>query len=214
MDATIGPDDLARITGYSRKSEQQRCWSFLGPVVSTARWDSIEVSDVTQYLDRRTGKTRGNREVALLGILWNFALSRGLTKATNIVPHVTRNAESPDDRYVTDAELAAVKEHCPQFVTDYLDLAYLTGQRPSDTLRIRWADIRDGALHVRQSKTGKVSTQILLNQWLAFGRVKVIGPKAVQSTPVSSRRVKVDQADCGIPSATIPPRSAYERQAD
>jgi hypothetical protein len=38
---------------------------------------------------------------------------------------------------------------------DALDLAYLIGQRPANTLKMSRADIVDGALMVRQNKTGK-----------------------------------------------------------
>lgn len=36
-----------------------------------------------------------------------------------------------------------------------MDLAYLTGQRPSDVLKLQRADIRDKALWFTQGKTGK-----------------------------------------------------------
>ncbi len=36
-----------------------------------------------------------------------------------------------------------------------MDLALLTGQRPADVLKLTHADIRDGALHMKQNKTGK-----------------------------------------------------------
>ena len=35
-----------------------------------------------------------------------------------------------------------------------MDIALLTGQRPADVLKIRRADIRDGALWIVQNKTG------------------------------------------------------------
>lgn len=35
-----------------------------------------------------------------------------------------------------------------------MDLALLTGQRPADVLKLKRADIQDGALHVHQNKTG------------------------------------------------------------
>jgi integrase len=38
---------------------------------------------------------------------------------------------------------------------DALDLAYLTGQRPADVLKLSRADIKDGALHIQQAKTKK-----------------------------------------------------------
>jgi integrase len=39
---------------------------------------------------------------------------------------------------------------------DAMDLNYLTGQRPSDVLKMRDTDIKDGALQVRQGKTNKL----------------------------------------------------------
>lgn len=138
----------------STRTDYRRCWIELKRAAERSTWDDLTVPLLTQYLDRRSAKTRGNREMALLGILWNFALARGLTRATNLVPAVERNLEKPDTRYVTDAELAAVKAVASPVVCDALDLAYLTGQRPADVLRMKWADVRDGYLTVRQGKTG------------------------------------------------------------
>jgi integrase len=45
---------------------------------------------------------------------------------------------------------------------DAMDLNYLTGQRPADVLKMRLADIRDGALEVQQNKTNK-KLRILLD---------------------------------------------------
>ena len=41
-----------------------------------------------------------------------------------------------------------------QTLRDAMDIALLTGQRPADVLKIRHADIRDGALLIAQNKTG------------------------------------------------------------
>jgi integrase len=35
-----------------------------------------------------------------------------------------------------------------------MDVALLTGRRPADVLKIKRADIRDGALHITPNKTG------------------------------------------------------------
>jgi integrase len=40
-------------------------------------------------------------------------------------------------------------------VQDAMDLAYLTGQRPADLLKLNRGDIRDGMLWFTQNKTGK-----------------------------------------------------------
>lgn len=44
-------------------------------------------------------------------------------------------------------------EAADQPLRDALDLAYLTGQRPSDALNMDRRDVRDGFLHISQSKT-------------------------------------------------------------
>lgn len=50
---------------------------------------------------------------------------------------------------------------CPE-LQDAMDLAYIIGQRPADVLKMRLADISDGALEVRQNKTSK-KLRILLD---------------------------------------------------
>jgi integrase len=47
-----------------------------------------------------------------------------------------------------------VKTNAHYTLADAMDTALLTGQRPADVLKIRRADIRDGALWIVQNKTG------------------------------------------------------------
>lgn len=57
--------------------------------------------------------------------------------------------------YIDDGAFAAVYAQADQSVRDAMDLAYLTGQRPGDVLRMDETHIRDGILHVQQGKTGQ-----------------------------------------------------------
>lgn len=57
--------------------------------------------------------------------------------------------------YVEDDIYTAVYEAANQPLRDAMDLAYLTGQRPADVLRMAETDIREGALEVAQGKTSK-----------------------------------------------------------
>lgn len=120
--------------------------------------DAIEPVHVRQYLDWRgqTAKVRANREKALLSHIWNFARERGITALPNPCRGVKGFTESGRDTYIEDEVLAAVREAGSQPLRDAIDLAYLTGQRPADVLRMSATDIRDGVLHVRQGKTGTV----------------------------------------------------------
>lgn len=59
------------------------------------------------------------------------------------------------DIYVTDDMLALVYKNADPIIQDALDLAYLTGQRPADVLKVRWSQVVDGAIMVKQGKTEK-----------------------------------------------------------
>lgn len=58
------------------------------------------------------------------------------------------------DVYVHDDAFEAVWKHATPGLRDAMDLAYLTGQRPSDVVKLDETKIRDGTLELRQGKTG------------------------------------------------------------
>lgn len=118
--------------------------------------DFIAPMHVREYLDVRgqTAKVRANREKALLSHVFNKAREWGYTTAPNPCQGVKGFREAGRDRYVTDDEFERVKAHAHFTVADAMDLALLTGQRPADVLKIRRADLRDGALWIVQNKTG------------------------------------------------------------
>jgi integrase len=60
-----------------------------------------------------------------------------------------------------------------------MDLAYLTGQRPADILKLKRTDLRDGALWVTQGKTG---TKL---------RISVVGSLSDVMSRILSRKYKV-----------------------
>ncbi|KAJ4852119.1 tyrosine-type recombinase/integrase [Xylella fastidiosa subsp. multiplex] len=63
--------------------------------------------------------------------------------------------EKPRDFYADAAVWNAVYAKACEELKDAMDLAYLTGQRPADVLKMRFTDIRDGSLEVQQNKTKK-----------------------------------------------------------
>jgi integrase len=93
-------------------------------------------------------------EKALFSHIFNKAREWGYTAAQNPCQGVKGFREAERDRYVTDDEFARVKAHAHHTVADAMDLALLTGQRPADVLKLRRADIREGALWIVQNKTG------------------------------------------------------------
>ncbi|MDR3399933.1 MAG: tyrosine-type recombinase/integrase [Pandoraea sp.] len=133
--------------------------------------EEIKPINIRQYLDWRVrttvdtlraggkevkgteGQVRANREKALFSHIWNKAREWGYTDRPNPCSGVKGYRERPRDIYIEDDEFQAIYNHARQPLRDAMDLAYLTGQRPSDILKMSECDVRDGCLVVVQSKT-------------------------------------------------------------
>ncbi len=70
--------------------------------------------------------------------------------------HFTITSPNPrPDRYIEDEEYRAVWERTHYTVQDAMDLAYLTGQRPADVLKLNRSDIKDGAYGSPRTRQGR-----------------------------------------------------------
>jgi integrase len=117
--------------------------------------NQITPTRVRQYLDwRKAAPTRANREVALLSHMWNRAREWGMTNLANPCAGVRKYRETGREVYVTDAQYKALWDSADEPLRMAMDLAYLTGQRPADVLRMTTDDLADDCLWVRQGKTG------------------------------------------------------------
>lgn len=135
--------------------ENQWCLKQLRPVFENAHIDAITPQHIATYRDKRTAKVRANREIALFSHIFNLAREWGYTTKENPCRGVRKNKEKPRDFYVDENVWAAVYGAAPSELKDAMDLAYFTGQRPADVLKMAFTDIKDGALEVRQNKTSK-----------------------------------------------------------
>jgi len=111
--------------------------------------EQITPQRVRQYLDlRKDAPVRANREKALFSHIFNNAREWGYTSAPNPCAGVKGFTERGRDVYVEDDTYRAVWDAADWPTRDAMDLAYLTGQRPADVLKMRITDIRDA---VRQA---------------------------------------------------------------
>ena len=117
--------------------------------------DAITPQVVAQYRDARTAKVRANREIALLSHVFTIAREWGMTDKANPCAGVRRNKETPRDFYADSAVWDAVYAQAAQELKDTMQLAYLTGQRPADVLKISINDLSGDFLMVGQGKTQK-----------------------------------------------------------
>jgi len=140
--------------------------------------DSIKPAHIRQYLDWRsqTAKVRANREKALFSHIWNMARAWEITDKPNPCAGIKGFSEPGRDIYIEDNVLEAVWNTADIALRDALDLAYLTGQRPADTLAMCATDLREGALTVRQGKTGKSL------------RIAIVGELATLLTRIEERK--------------------------
>jgi integrase len=149
-------DELPKKAPATRKDNLRELAKLL-EFFEDAPLDEIDPIHVRQYIDWRgqTAKIRANREKALFSHIWNFARDKGITSKTNPAAGIRGNPEVGRDAYIEDTVYQAVWAAAEVPLQDAMDLAYLTGQRPADVLKLSSTDIQDGELTVVQNKTGK-----------------------------------------------------------
>jgi len=118
--------------------------------------EEITPQHVRQFMDwRKDAPVRANREKSLFSHIFNKAREWGYTAAPNPCAGVKGFTERGRDTYIEDVTYQAVWDAADWPTRDAMDLAYLTGQRPADVLKMRLPDIRDGFLWLTQGKTRK-----------------------------------------------------------
>lgn len=131
----------------------------LRPVFGPAMWSAVKMPTLKDYLKKRSGKTRANREIALLSVVWNWARGEGYTAlpwpAAGMERSRWKNKETPRDVEVTDEAFDAIYKYADTTLRDALDIATATGLRVRDVLGLRISDVRDGFLSVQAGKTTK-----------------------------------------------------------
>lgn len=137
------------------QSGNRRALRVLRRIFGSAPVDAITPQHIAQYRDRRGAAVpvAANRELELLSHVYNMAREWGYTARENPCRGVRKNPEKPRDFYADDRVFQAVYAVASAPIRDAMDLAYLTGQRPADVLKMRFSDLRDGALEVQQNKT-------------------------------------------------------------
>lgn len=116
--------------------------------------EKIEPIHIRQYLDLRVGVC-GNREKALFSHIWNKAREWGYTNLSNPCAGIKGFKETGRKNvYIEDSVFSAVYNAASQPLRDAMDMAYLTGQRPADVLKMIDSDVIEGMLTVKQNKTG------------------------------------------------------------
>lgn len=179
----------------------------LGAVFGSTALNRLRPEDVTSYLRTAKSKVSANRDKALLLAAYNWVNGEGWITPVGYNPaRVRRNPEKPRRRYVTDAELAALIACAGPKLALMIELAYITGVRKSDLLRIRLADLQDDGLHVEQGKTG--ARQVF--EWTDGLRRITDAARGLRRTVGSLWLFPADRKP-GEPTSALALRTAWER---
>jgi hypothetical protein len=205
----------------------------IAPVFGPATWDQVTPKTITGYLKNRSAKTQGNREMALLSVIWAWAVREELvsTKFPLLGIRGWKNKEQARTMEVTDALFAAVYSQATAMLRDAMDLASATGLRLTDcrTVQMPPGDV----LRVRSSKTGKaaefsVSESPVLSRLVeqrralscshlmlltASGRSHGSGRRTTRSRPVSARMLNAAWDEAREKAALAHPELADELRA-
>ena len=131
------------------------------------RFAGLQVTEITRqdvvnwFASLRATPVAADRSMPVLSVIMREAEHMGFREeGTNPCLGIRRYRRKGRERFLSDAEirvlgvcLRAVENDRPLEVAA-IRLLLLTGCRRSEILTLRWSDIRDGALFLRDSKTG------------------------------------------------------------
>lgn len=194
---------MAHGTIRTHKSDSKHLLTFFGN--PPAPLDQIRPLHIRQFLDwLRHKPTTANRCKRLFSTLWNHARGWGWTDRENPCAGIAGHSTESRDVYITDAVYRAVWGAAEQPIRDAMDLAYLTGQRPADVLKMSELDIADGTLPVRQAKTG-ARVRIRIEGDLAILIQRIKARKREHKIWVSALLIKMN----GKPLTTMTLRNGF-----
>jgi integrase len=116
--------------------------------------DQITSYHVAQWRDSIKQPRAANTRLKLGRMAFAKACEWGWC-ATNPFAEVENRKFAERDRYLTDDEFRAIWMRALPWLRVAMDLAYLTGMRRSDVLGLRWSDVSEAGVTIRQIKTGQ-----------------------------------------------------------
>lgn len=147
-------------TGFRRLVEKE-----IKPTLGKLQVDKVTRADIAKlHHDMRNTPRQANQTLAVLSKMFSLAEVWGLRPdQTNPCKRIERYRESKRERFLSVPEverlgkaLAEVGEtmEVHETILSAIRLLLLTGCRVGEVLALRWADVTDGALLIRDAKAG------------------------------------------------------------
>jgi integrase len=173
---------------------------------SPAPLDQIKPKHIHLLLQQhKATPTTANRLKRMFSHMFNTARAWGYTDAENPVAGVRGFELGKREVYIEDAVYHAVWQQASAPLRDAMDLAYLTGQRPGDTLKMTEAHIENGLLLITQDKT-KAKLRIRVEGQLSTVIKRIQARKAKHKVWCSSLTVN----EYGMPLTKHTLRNQFE----
>lgn len=114
----------------------------------------IKPHHIARFLDdNKATPSMANLLRSFLKGVFQRAVRWGIVEA-NPVRDIAQFKTEKRDRYITAAEYAAIREKATPTLACLMDMAYITGQRMGDCRHVKYADISDAGVFIKQQKTG------------------------------------------------------------
>lgn len=149
--------DVVAAQKYNTARNKRLCIRRLRPVFCDVAPDTIKPSDVYRYIDLRQqkiSKASANLDRGVLSDVFDYAIRWGVAES-NPVKETRRLSVPKRERYITDAEFNLLYQRASPLVRCVMDMAFITGLRIGDILKIKLGDIQNDELSVVTQKTGK-----------------------------------------------------------
>lgn len=114
--------------------------------------EQIDQTHAQMILDTVTKRVTAQRMVQIFSTVLSWGAPRGWLK-TNPLYGFKKGPRAVRKRYITDAELAAIVQHCDSVTAAFIRFDHLTALRANDALRLKWSDVREDGWHVYIQKT-------------------------------------------------------------
>jgi integrase len=136
---------------------EHRFISHLRGVFGKMQPQDIKPAEIYRYMDMRSkksGKATANLEKAALSNVFNAAIRWGLAEK-NPCREVKQITQKSRVHRMTDEEFQLLYDNASQMTQCIMDIAYLTGLRKGDILKLKLTDIKNDEILVETEKTKK-----------------------------------------------------------
>jgi integrase len=119
-------------------------------------FEQVNIFDIAEFLKQFPAKQSNNYR-SVLSVIFKHAIAEGLTKENPADATIKKTIEVKRQRLSLEG-FYAIRKHAPEWLQNTMDLALITAQRRGDLVALKWADIHDDFIWIKQQKVEKWGT--------------------------------------------------------